>query len=269
MTEEEVMTSFAAELSLRVLPIPMPSQASPALSVLRGKARAKVATCTRCSRRDACSAPVAFTGLSPARYIVLMDAPDREDDRARKAGVGKDGRALRAMLKGVGLNVSDAMFMYTAACYDGHALKIADQAQCRDNLFAQLQASWCQIVLLVGGAAIHSWRQDMKIERVTGNVYVWDDQFIVIPAPHPGSLKHNAELKLPMERAVKTLASIVSGETPALSHMDDICIHCDTYLSHIDADGVGYCDEHWQAGKHERDASRERWASIAGTNRLL
>lgn len=269
MTEEEVIKSLGAELSLRVLPVPDPDLASPPLSVLRGKARAKVATCTACTRRDACSAPVAFTGSSPARYIVLMDAPDREDDRARKAGVGKDGRALRAMLKGAGLNVNDAMFMYVNACYSPDKAKEEEQAACRENLFAQLQASWCQMVLLVGANAIRAWRHDMKVERVTGNVYVWDDQFIVIPAPHPGSLKHNAELKLPMERAVRTLASIVSGETPALSHMDDICIHCDTYLSHIDADGVGYCDEHWQAGKHERDASRERWESIAGTNRLL
>lgn len=260
------------ELSVRVASPPPPGTP---LAMLRGKARAKVTGCTSCELHATCSAPVAFSGSSPADYIVIGEAPGPEEDKAHKPFIGPSGRLLRSQLDLAGLSPSRGFFMNAASCFPNDNGKITQPtnehlARCRDNMFAQMQAAWCQVVLLCGATAIRAWRFDMKVERVNGNVYVWDDQFIVIPCIHPAAVVRKAPgAKMKLEHAIKTLAAVVNREQPALSFMDDGCIACDTYLSHIDADGVGYCTEHWTKGQHDRAATRERWASYAGTTRLL
>ncbi len=260
------------ELSVRVA---TPEPGDVPLSVLRGRARAKVKGCRACELRDNCNAPVAFTAPERPLFMVLGEAPGPEEDKLGKPFVGPSGKLLRATFEANGLSSSNVAYVNAASCFPNDNGKVTQPlnehlARCRENMFAQMQAAWCQIVLLVGATAIRTWRFDMKVERVNGKVYVWDDQFIVIPCIHPAAvLRHAPGAKDKLNAAVEVLAKVVRHEETALTFMDDDCIRCDTHLTHIDRDGVGYCDQHWPKGQHERTKSRQRWDTHVGTNRLL
>lgn len=237
----------------------------------RSRARGLVKGCRACDLRATCSAPVAGDGPLPASYVVLGDSPHVEEDRVGRPFVGKLGGLLRAQLDIAGLDVGAGFFTYTAACAPEGEIGHEHQAACRENMFRQLDASGAQVVLLVGAAPIRAWRMGMKVDRVAGNVYVWQDRYIVVPCIHPGAVAKKIDgAKMSLERSLKVLSAIVNRESPALSFMDDFCIRCDADLAHIDTDGVGYCHEHWEAGgKHDREVTEQRWADYAGTQRLI
>uniref|UniRef100_A0A6M3J2H4 Type-4 uracil-DNA glycosylase n=1 Tax=viral metagenome TaxID=1070528 RepID=A0A6M3J2H4_9ZZZZ len=76
----------------------------------------KVKACTRCELRQGCSAPVPGLGNPHAKYLLIGEAPGREEDRAGIPFIGDAGKRLNDLLERAGIDPNDCYFSNTVRC---------------------------------------------------------------------------------------------------------------------------------------------------------
>jgi DNA polymerase len=222
--------------------------------------------CTNCELYKACTAPVPFRGPTTARIAIVGEAPGPDEDAAGKPFVGRSGKLLDALLHDAGFDpAADVLYLNTVSCFPNvegtiRAPNPNESLACRHNLLDQLGAAYIPYVVLVGGKALSAFRHDLTVTNNHGQVFVWLDQFVVVPTYHPAyALRGNSAAKGWIRDDLTRLATILdSGDSP-LSFIGETCFKCPQEATWWDRDAVPMCDAHWKKWGKTWEQERYRW----------
>lgn len=237
----------------------------------RGVLTRDVKSCTSCDLHSNCLGPVPFSGTSNAMLAFMGEAPGPQENRMGEPFVGKSGQLLRRILTELGIDVeADCYFYNAASCFPNINTKIRvpshdELSACRSNLIRQRQASHTKYHVLVGSTALSTFRDDLKISRVHGRIYIWDNTYVVMPIYHPAKALREKGYRQDIIDDLERFLLVVKGEmawTQALSYE---CSLCQEWIWHFDPNGVGYCKKHWELEEgrlqHEWRRNREQWTA--------
>lgn len=216
-----------------------------------GRARRMVPACTACELHTECQAPVAPGGPRDNYYGVMGEAPGQVEDRKGQPFVGPSGKLLRTMLSRAGLDPDAGLYFNTVQCWPngGRGKTLTPEAgqieACKGNRELALSLMQQPYLLLVGSVALKLYRPDLQLGQVQGDVFLWDDKWIVMPIYHPAGILRNTNLKPGVQTALDTFGEVVRGDRTWVSVMRLTCVRCDRYHDRIDEDAVPYCEEHF------------------------
>ena len=252
-----------------------------ATAIARIGTRRRIAACTACdlSSRPNIS-PVPFSGPTPARYVVLGEAPGRSENRKAEPFVGASGRFLRRLMRGVGLDDAEAFWCNTACCWPPGAPTQAQQNACRPHLIAQLKLARAPFLLAAGGVALNAVCPDANLRRLHGSalkirVRVPAEpssiELTVVPVYHPAFVAaHDPSSKPVLQEGLGRFKALLDG-IPADLLVGNWCNFCEHRAVRWDQRQMPYCLKHSkEIGAHVRLEKRRAKAEYkASQGRLL
>lgn len=211
--------------------------------------RAQVLTCKACDLRPQCSRPVPWSGEVDAEYIVLGEAPGRQEDEAGRPFVGPSGVLTRSTLKRYGLDPDDGFWMNTVSCWPGESnTPTSEQVSwCAGNRYDQMGlAAQAHLVLVLGGVAAATIRPDHTITQLRGKLHQEHRAYFF--AFHPAAALRDADRRAAFTRDLETFAGLVrwcreAGNEPS-GYFAGECAQCDGAVAYRDEVGLGWCAHH-------------------------
>lgn len=116
-----------------------------------------IRSCDSCILRWVGRGPVLPSGPTPNDVMVLVDAPPRQDDIARRVThQGPASRLLRSALAQGGLSLDDVFLAHLVSCWPEKPLTKAMVTPCHSNLKRQVEACDPKAVLVLGAVAMNA-----------------------------------------------------------------------------------------------------------------
>lgn len=265
------MTNPLAALSpIIVAQLQYPENPTPAeRAKYRGRVTKQVVGCTDCELHKSCK-PVPFWGPPRARFSVLGGYPDARDEKQGRPFRGAASKLLFALMRDAGIDpIKDAHYCNTVSCWPNtegkdRAPTPTETLACRGNMLDQLEAAYLPFVVLVGGATVRSFRSDLTLTNHHGQLFVWNDRYVVMPIYHPDAvLRGQSGYKALIREDLKKWHDIVySGDNP-LNYLGERCYRCVQDAVTWDRDGVPMCTEHWKKWGKQWEKERRKWADSA------
>lgn len=225
--------------------------------------RAQIVSCTSCDLSTRCQAPVPFDGPSPAKLVVVGEAPGKQEDEQGKPFVGPAGQLLKELMAAAGLPVSETMFVNAASCFPidfegkGRAPNDVEIAACNVNLTDQLELAQAPYVLLAGGVPLKAVRPGLKISQARGNPFLMGStatktgERLALATFHPsyvlrrGGKDSDAGVSV-LEDMTYLRRLMDAGPDGWVNLFPDTCVACDEWATRFDDDGFGWCVDHWK-----------------------
>lgn len=183
---------------------PAPVEATPAAQTARVESvaaadepvwealRAEVAACTKCTLHKGRTQTVFGVGNRSAHWLLIGEAPGREEDRQGEPFVGRAGKLLNSMLEAMGLRREEVYIANIMKCQPpGNRDPKPEEAQsCEPYLKRQIALIQPKIILALGRiAAQNLLKVDIPIGRMRGQCYEYPDPKVpVIVTYHPAYL---------------------------------------------------------------------------------
>jgi len=230
----------------------------------RGKTTRAVANCTKCELHKH-SRPIPFEGIARPKFVVVGGEPYGDEETPFSIGGGK---MLRAFFRSAGINpTADVMYLNTVSCHPhtegkSRAPSASETLACRGNLLAQIEAGYTPFVLLVG-RALRAFRDDLTVTHHHGEVFVWNDLYVVMPILNPAAvLEGQHQYKGLIKADLDRWRDLVWGDDDPLASIGRFCSDpkCGLEATYWDRDAVPYCGKHWQKGKGQWEKQRLRWS---------
>ncbi|HFD81330.1 MAG TPA: uracil-DNA glycosylase [Gammaproteobacteria bacterium] len=175
--------------------------------------QARVQSCTRCELHRSRTHTVFGVGDRQADWLVIGEAPGRDEDLQGEPFVGRAGQLLNAMLLAVGLRREQVYIANILKCRppNNRDPRPEEVLACEPYLLRQIELIRPRLILAVGRIAAQNLLQtDTPIGKLRGRVHRFRDSGIpLIATYHPAYL-----LRSPLEKrkawqdlqlAVKTL----------------------------------------------------------------
>lgn len=172
-----------------------------------------VAACTRCELHQTRTQTVFGVGNRHADWLVIGEAPGKDEDLQGEPFVGRAGQLLNAMLRAIGLRREQVYIANILKCRppDNRDPRPEEVACCEAWLMRQIELIQPKLILAVGRIAAQNLLQtDTPIGKLRGSVHRFRDTGIPLVATyHPAYL-----LRSPLDKrkawqdlqlAVKTL----------------------------------------------------------------
>lgn len=243
----------------------------------RGTLTRDIKSCTSCGLHANCLSPVPFNGPSNALLAFMGEAPGPTENRMGEPFVGKSGRLLGRILDELGVDMAtDCIRFNTVSCFPNANTKIRpptddEMVACRGNMVKQRQAAHCKYIVLVGSTALSAFRDDLKISRVHGRVYIWDNTWVVMPIYHPAKALRERGIREDIVEDLAKFILVAKGEMSWQTALSYECSLCQEWIHYFDPNGVGYCKKHWELDEgrlqDEWRRNREQWTD-KGKERL-
>lgn len=177
--------------------------------------RHRITTCTRCPLHRVARCPVPFSGPVGAAVAVLGEAPGEMEDRAGEPFVGPSGQLLRTMLRRVGFDLAETVFLNTVSCYPTRTPRPEEVAACRGNFWAQMVLVSPTFVLVVGGTALQALRPGARISDARGEPWARrlrdGRERVYFPTYHPAAVLRNRLLTRPWREDLEHFKELVDG----------------------------------------------------------
>lgn len=149
------------------------------------QARDRIRACTQCSLHKTATAPVPWSGATPATYAMVGQAPGYHEDRSGKPFNGPAGAYLKTALAKANFPMRDVAYLNPCNCYPGRALSgdikpVRGQLEaCNGHLIGQLHVIQPQYIFLLGATALEAFRPDLTLTTTHGRPL-----FFQAPYPH-------------------------------------------------------------------------------------
>ncbi len=187
VTPREAITEDRGEL---VAPVVAPKQAVPDLDWATLQAR--VEACTLCELHTSRTQTVFGVGNPAADWLVIGEAPGRDEDLQGEPFVGRAGQLLNAMLHAVGLQRGQVYIANILKCRppNNRDPNPHEVVCCEPYLLRQIQLIRPRLILALGRiAAQNLLKTDTPIGRLRGRVHQFRDTGIpLIASYHPAYL---------------------------------------------------------------------------------
>lgn len=224
----------------------------------------RILECRACPLHKAGRGPVPFSGPTPARWAVLGEAPEADEDRLGRLFVGESGLLLRRLLRAAGLDVSKAFLCNTASCWPNRpspnrAPFRSEVKACAQNRTDQLEMSGARFVLALGTVPLQSFYPEFSIVQARGHPFMSGNQ-VVMATYHPTAALRRKEWEDVMAGDIANFAAMVAtagDENPLAWHhyWAGRCIMCqrtDEQMGMLNQGihfalltGLAYCEECW------------------------
>jgi uracil-DNA glycosylase family 4 len=159
----------------------------------------RVQGCTRCPLHETRTQTVFGIGNRNADWMVVGEAPGRDEDRAGEPFVGKAGKLLTEMLFAAGYKRKDVYIANILKCRppDNRDPTPEEVACCHDYLERQIELVKPVLILAVGRIAAHNLlHSDLQVGRLRGRVHRYGKREIpLVVTYHPAYL-----LRSPLEK---------------------------------------------------------------------
>jgi len=154
--------------------------------------RNSVAACTRCTLHESRTQTVFGVGNRSADWMIIGEAPGKEEDLRGEPFVGRAGKLLDEMLLAVGLDRDSVFIANILKCRppNNRDPSSEEAASCRRFLDRQIERVAPRIILAVGRiAAQHLLHTDAPVGRMRGQKhYLGDARLPVVVTYHPAYL---------------------------------------------------------------------------------
>lgn len=212
---------------------------------MKAALRSRYLSCTRCSRRASCPAPLPPSGsLSPA-LVVVGSAPSARDQQSGRLLSGTD--LFPMIAKQLGFKRGECLTVASVACHGPSKPTTTEIDACRTNLRMTLRLSNPAPVLLVGQEALTTFRPGDKIGRAHGYPF-WRKGRVFFPIEHPASIIYDPKVKTSISLDLDQLAGLLLAPDGLAVFWPDKCVTCRLDVHAYDAEGLPYCQQHWSDG---------------------
>ena len=159
----------------------------------------RVQTCTRCPLHETRTQTVFGTGNREADWLIIGEAPGRDEDREGEPFVGRAGKLLTEMLFAIGYQRKDVYIANILKCRPPNNRDPSPEevACCHDYLERQIELIQPVLILAAGRIAAHNLlHSDLQVGRLRGRVHKYGERQIpLIVTYHPAYL-----LRSPLEK---------------------------------------------------------------------
>lgn len=172
----------------------------------------QVASCDRCSLSKQ---GVMGKGPLDARVMFIGEAPGKEEDEANEPFVGRSGKVLTKLLKGIGLDRSEVYLTNLVKCRppDNRDPSNDEVACCREYLDGEIALVKPSVICTLGQWALQTLLEDPKasVTKMNGTVVDFHGMTLV-PLLHPAAGLHNPKAQGPTKEGFIELAKVLKGE---------------------------------------------------------
>ncbi|MGR3295852.1 MAG: DNA polymerase [Candidatus Bathyanammoxibius sp.] len=200
-------------------PPPLPSPASLPFpgNLIRG--------CSDCGLRAGCHAPVPGDGPTPARVMLVGEAPGRQEDEwGYRPFVGQAGKYLDSLLFQVSLARELIYVTNVLHCRppNNRTPKLDEVQSCSQWLDIELGLVQPEIIMALGGTAIRRFlgNDAGTVEHLHGKPIELDGR-IILPAYHPAAALRNTALLRQCQEDFNVLRGLVKGVSHREYHVVD------------------------------------------------
>ena len=159
----------------------------------------RVENCTRCPLHETRTRTVFGTGNRNADWLIIGEAPGRDEDREGEPFVGRAGRLLTEMLFAAGYQRKDVYITNILKCRppNNRDPSAEEVGCCHAYLKRQVELVQPALILAVGRIAAHNLlHSDLQVGRLRGRVHSYGERQIpLIVTYHPAYL-----LRSPLEK---------------------------------------------------------------------
>jgi DNA polymerase len=152
-----------------------PEPVSPVAATTWESLRTEVLTCTRCTLHTSRTQGVFGVGNREAQWLVVGEAPGAEEDRRGEPFVGRAGHLLDAMLRAIGLNRANNVYIANVLKSrppGNRDPKPEEVTACLPFLMRQIELLKPRVMLAVGRiAAQNLLATDAPLGRLRGKVH--------------------------------------------------------------------------------------------------
>ena len=198
-------TPAGLEEAASVLPSAVPPgdaiscDASPVAALDWDSLQARVESCTLCPLHETRTRTVFGTGNRKADWLIIGEAPGRDEDREGEPFVGRAGKLLTEMLFAAGYQRKDVYIANILKCRPPNNRDPSPEevACCHAYLERQIELIQPVLILAVGRIAAHNLlHSDLQVGRLRGRVHNYGERKIpLIVTYHPAYL-----LRSPLEK---------------------------------------------------------------------
>ena len=223
--------------------------------------RKTVRDCRACHLVEQCNGPVALSGRAQATYLVVGEAPGRNEDEQGEPFVGGAGRLLRKQLAQAGIFQREVAYTNVVRCRppDNRTPYSSEIEACWHNLLVEMAAVEARIVLLAGATALNVFRPDLQISKHSGRPMMLDEGRVGLGVMHPAAAMRQPGLEKYIERVVRDAKKrAVKG---LWVDWPDDCVVCGEDGEVADSMGVFYCAGH--------ESKRDAWRGKVARQRAL
>jgi DNA polymerase len=172
--EDTSPLSAVGVATVTVGPEPVSPPAAPTVTTWESL-RAEVLTCTKCTLHTTRTQGVFGVGSREAQWLVVGEAPGAEEDRRGEPFVGRAGHLLDAMLRAIGLNRVNNVYIANVLKSrppGNRDPKPEEVAACLPFLMRQIELLKPRVMLAVGRiAAQNLLATDAPLGRLRGKVH--------------------------------------------------------------------------------------------------
>ncbi len=133
----------------------------------------QIRTCVKCPLCESRTIAVPGDGSALAQFMIIGEAPGRDEDKTGHPFVGAAGKYLDQVLEGTGLQRSDFFIMNIVKCRppNNRTPKAGEVNVCTSNyLFEQIELLNPKLVLLLGLVAVKRMLGLKSVEEARGRV---------------------------------------------------------------------------------------------------
>jgi len=178
--------------------VPSPGEL-PVADLCWAELQQRVETCTRCELHATRTRTVFGTGNREAEWLIIGEAPGRDEDREGEPFVGRAGKLLTEMLFALGCQRRDVYIANILKCRPPNNRDPSPQevACCHEYLERQIELIRPVVMLAVGRIAAHNLlHTDSQLGRLRGRVHRYGKRNIpLVVTYHPAYL-----LRTPLEK---------------------------------------------------------------------
>ena len=175
--------------------------------------QARVAQCTLCDLHESRTQTVFGTGNRDADWLIVGEAPGRDEDLQGEPFVGRAGQLLNAMLKALGLERGQVYIANILKCRppNNRDPRPEEVLRCEPYLMRQIELIRPKLILAVGRiAAQNLLKTDTPIGKLRGRVHRLGDTGIpVVATYHPAYLLRSPQEKRKAWQDLKLARSVV------------------------------------------------------------
>lgn len=174
----------------------------------------QVASCGRCSLALESKQGVMGKGPLNARVMFIEEAPGEEEDEANEPFVGRSGKVLTKLLKGIGLDRSEVYITNVVKCRppDNRDPSKDEVACCREYLDGEIALVKPSVICTLGRWALQTLLEDPKasVTKMNGKPLNFHGMTLV-PLLHPAAGLHNPKAQGPTKEGFIELAKVLKG----------------------------------------------------------
>lgn len=184
-----------------------------------------IRNCSDCGLRAGCRAPVPGDGPTPARVMLVGEAPGRQEDEwGYRPFVGQAGKYLESLLFQVSLSRDLIYVTNVLHCRppNNRTPKPDEVRSCSQWLDIELGIVQPEIIMALGGTAIRRFlgNDAGTVEHLHGKPIKLDGR-IILPAYHPAAALRNTNLLRQCQEDFNVLRGLVKGVDHWEYHIPD------------------------------------------------